>query len=885
METNWPWGRKFNILLSVVTLSFIIIFPIVAYSGSGNITDGTVKKINLNVLFLYPADTTELEKWEEAFSEASKLLFNSTQSTSTDKGQLQIGTVNVFSNCPGVKDKADIWITNVDGRANAGGYKVLGNPGMHITLYQPGRNLVLAGRFDLVGLTILHELGHHVFDLGDEYKNILLDENGDPVIKDNKHVVTEDGKCTLNTGDPASLMDAGPFHHDHRTEWCTPVDKNWDTKHNNTIEDNKKNYQEVRHGKSSWETIVDVAPRYGITLTMPTSQPSTELPSGHQPIDWKVIDCLGRAVAAIDRSGSMIGEKINLAKLGAKIFVDLFHVGDELGVISFSSSSSVNFALQEVIDDSTKTSARSAIDGFSAGGSTSIGGGLRASLNQIIARGDVISTEIIVLLSNGMHNTGEDPNDVIPDLKARGIRVFTIGLGADTDVNLLKNIASQTGGNFFFAASAVDLPGIFTSISTEVRDSGGLLKKIKDTIKTGGLKIYFAFLDALAEEVTFTLTWGGSDLNLTLVRPDGIIIDPATVASDPDIEFVERSNNEFYRLLLPMAGQWQIVVEGVDVPDEESFNVQIIAESGEINFTAFTDKNLYVFPESVLVQALVVAGYHVADAEVTGIVDSPDGSSVNITLFDDGNPTHGDEFAGDGVYSSLFSRYKEDGTYTFNLTVTNENGKEAINPLLVETFLFTGDPAGIGPFIRETQVSVVVSGVPTDLDDDGIPNVDDNCPSVSNPDQADSDSDGVGDVCDNCPLITNPDQADSDGNGIGDACGEIPVGMDIKPGSDPNSINPNSKGIIPVAILTTNDFDATTIDPLSVEFGPNDAPESHARGHIEDVDGDGDDDLVLHFRTQDTGIQCGDTSASLIGDTFSGQSIEGSDSIKTVGCK
>jgi dipeptidyl aminopeptidase/acylaminoacyl peptidase len=111
------------------------------------------------------------------------------------------------------------------------------------------------------------------------------------------------------------------------------------------------------------------------------------------------------------------------------------------------------------------------------------------------------------------------------------------------------------------------------------------------------------------------------------------------------------------------------------------------------------------------------------------------------------------------------------------------------------------------------------------------------------------------------------------------------VAIDIKPGSFPNSINPKSKGNIPVAILTTEDFDATTVDPLSVEFGPYGATESHGRGHIEDVDGDGDDDLVLHFRTQDTGIQCGDTSASLTGETFGGQMIEGSDSINTVGCK
>ena len=53
--------------------------------------------------------------------------------------------------------------------------------------------------------------------------------------------------------------------------------------------------------------------------------------------------------------------------------------------------------------------------------------------------------------------------------------------------------------------------------------------------------------------------------------------------------------------------------------------------------------------------------------------------------------------------------------------------------------------------------------------------------------------------------------------------------------------------------------------------------------HLEDVDGDGDEDLVLHFKTQETGIQQGDTQAVLMGRTHSSQPILGCDTLKTAG--
>jgi predicted outer membrane repeat protein len=62
-----------------------------------------------------------------------------------------------------------------------------------------------------------------------------------------------------------------------------------------------------------------------------------------------------------------------------------------------------------------------------------------------------------------------------------------------------------------------------------------------------------------------------------------------------------------------------------------------------------------------------------------------------------------------------------------------------------------------------------------DTDSDGVPDLSDNCPAVSNPSQADTDSDGDGDACDNCVSVSNPDQADGDADGTGNACDNCPA--------------------------------------------------------------------------------------------------------------
>ena len=117
------------------------------------------------------------------------------------------------------------------------------------------------------------------------------------------------------------------------------------------------------------------------------------------------------------------------------------------------------------------------------------------------------------------------------------------------------------------------------------------------------------------------------------------------------------------------------------------------------------------------------------------------------------------------------------------------------------------------------------------------------------------------------------------------------VSVDIKPGSDPNCFNNDGHGVIPVAILSDcvdgcvpgGGFDATQVDPATVELeslavrvvGKSDK----LQAHIEDVNNDDCDDLVVQIEDQDGVFENGETEATITGNLYDGTAIEGTDTI------
>jgi len=112
----------------------------------------------------------------------------------------------------------------------------------------------------------------------------------------------------------------------------------------------------------------------------------------------------------------------------------------------------------------------------------------------------------------------------------------------------------------------------------------------------------------------------------------------------------------------------------------------------------------------------------------------------------------------------------------------------------------------------------------------------------------------------------------------------LAVAIDIKPFETPNSINLGSKGTISVALFGSSMLEASQIDPATIRLAGAQV-QSH-RGKLqfslEDVNGDGLTDMVVHIVASALELQPGDSEAILTGSTFSGLMIRGKDTVRIV---
>jgi len=184
---------------------------------------------------------------------------------------------------------------------------------------------------------------------------------------------------------------------------------------------------------------------------------------GECPVERRTAD----VVLTIDRSGSMAGAKLAAAQEAGITFVAL---GDPLltrvGLVGFSSTAEVVRGLSNDPRDMI-----GAIRGLAQGGGTDLVAAFRVSLETLLAdRSRPEAGRVIVLMTDGQHTGGTDIGQMpglVAAARAAGVRVFTIGLGADVDEALLKSIAADPS-HYYFSPNVSELRGIYIQIARRI---------------------------------------------------------------------------------------------------------------------------------------------------------------------------------------------------------------------------------------------------------------------------------------------------------------------------------------------------------------------------------------------------------------------------------
>lgn len=197
----------------------------------------------------------------------------------------------------------------------------------------------------------------------------------------------------------------------------------------------------------------------------------------------------GRALMmAVDLSGSMSLDDMQLAgrqvtrfaavEAIAGDFIDR-RAGDELGLILFGSQAYLVTPLTYDLD-AVRAQLHGAVVGL-PGRETAIGDALAVAVKRLADMPE--AARVVVLLTDGVNNAGSiAPREAARAAKAAGVRVYTIGIGAnamrvpdffgtrvvnpsaDLDVGMLTDIANQTGGRFFRATDTDQLAAAYRAI-------------------------------------------------------------------------------------------------------------------------------------------------------------------------------------------------------------------------------------------------------------------------------------------------------------------------------------------------------------------------------------------------------------------------------------
>ncbi|WP_301664121.1 PKD domain-containing protein [Methanoculleus frigidifontis] len=358
---------------------------------------------------------------------------------------------------------------------------------------------------------------------------------------------------------------------------------------------------------------------------------------------------------AIDSSASMRNTDPDDLRIdAARLFVDLAADNDQLAIVDFDHEATLLEPLSLVGDN--RTALKSAIDRVDSSGETNIGGGMLAAFDQLAERGVPGHGKATVLLTDGVHNTGTDPAEVIPLYVEQGWPVYTVALTDFADEALMKEIAARTGGRYYSAPTSSALLDIYNRIKQTIKGQDQVARSV-GTVQVNQTVQNTVNIDTSVQVVEFTYIGPTTEVNYYIFYPNGtrVELDPASPSGteSPDITYVSADTYEIYQVNNPAPGDWSYAVDASEANVSVDYS-STVAVSATVNLSASIGAFDYAPGDPVTVTANI-------RNETTGI----DNATVNatFTLPDGANETVLLNAAGNGTYTGVFTNTSQLGTY------------------------------------------------------------------------------------------------------------------------------------------------------------------------------------------------------------------------------
>ncbi|RJQ18070.1 MAG: VWA domain-containing protein [Nitrospiraceae bacterium] len=350
-------------------------------------------------------------------------------------------------------------------------------------------------------------------------------------------------------------------------------------------------------------------------------------------------------VLVMDSTGSMKKtDPLSLRVPASKLFLSLLDKGDRAGLVSFDETATTLNPLVSLAGEGSKDTLLKATDMITSTGlHTNLYEALNRGLEVLSSDRDAGRDRIIVLMSDGLMDTGEPEKDralvdrlgteLTKKLVDNGTKVYAIAFTEQSDRQLLEKVSKQTTGFYNLALTDRDFHVVFTSIFESLKAPDML------PITENGF-----FVDKSVEEVTIVATKDMSGTSIQLRAPDGKQY--SSKNRPPDTEWFVSGNFDMMTIKTPPEGEWEILFSS-----GKNNKAYIITN---LNLQTNFNELYPLFGETLEIKAwLEREGKPIREKEVLEKIDI----SLELSVPDGGTTKLEPFYKGDGIFEKKIELY------------------------------------------------------------------------------------------------------------------------------------------------------------------------------------------------------------------------------------